>query len=113
MRIVISLLNEPQLLPLALVEPGLDTVGLLELLQRQDQQLLCRACRRGVGRGWAGSAATRASGRRWCRCHGLFGGAVGPVLQVVVLLLLLRLQVQPGHLGNIRRDQKRFFILKG
>ena len=39
MRIIVCLLNETKLLSLALVQPRLDTVGLLESLQRQDQQL--------------------------------------------------------------------------
>ena len=39
MRIVISLLDQSKLLSLALVKPALDAVGLLQSLQRQDQQL--------------------------------------------------------------------------
>ena len=37
--VVVSLLDQPELLSLALVEPALDTVGLLQSLQGQDQQL--------------------------------------------------------------------------
>ena len=39
MGIIISLFNETKLLSLALVQPGLDTVGFLQPLQSEDQQL--------------------------------------------------------------------------
>ncbi len=110
MRIVISLLNEPELLPLALIEPGFDAVGLLEPLQRQDQQLrvvLVGEWREGDGREAPRLQPVDGGGVDGDR---LLGGDVGTVLQVVVLPLLLSLQVQPDHLANIRRDQKRFLF---
>lgn len=39
MRVVVRLFDETQFFPLALIEPRLDRVGLLQPLQREDEQL--------------------------------------------------------------------------
>ena len=94
--IVVSLLNEPELLALALVEAGLDAVGLFQSLQGENEQLGVVLV--GEGReGYGGEAARlEPMDGGGVDGHGLLGGDVGTVLQVVVLPLLLRLQVQPG-----------------
>ena len=94
--IVVSLLNEPELLALALVEAGLDAVGLFQSLQRQDQQLGVVLVRQRGERDGLELPRLQPVHRGGVDGHGLLGGDVGPVLQVVVLPLLLRLQVQPG-----------------
>jgi hypothetical protein len=93
--IVVSLLDEPQLLTLTLIEAGLDAVGLLQPLQRQNEQLgvmLVGEGREGDGGEPAGLQPVDSGG---VDGDGLLGGDVGTVLQIVVLPLLLGLQVQP------------------
>mmetsp|Transcript_6179 Transcript_6179/g.20144 ORF Transcript_6179/g.20144 Transcript_6179/m.20144 type:complete len:665 (-) Transcript_6179:1552-3546(-) len=93
--IVVGLLDEPQLLPLVLIQPRVDPVVLLEPLQREDQQLrvvLVRQRRKRDGRELARLEPVH---RQRVDRHALLRRHVRPVLQVVVLPLLLRLEPQP------------------
>lgn len=80
-RVIIRLLDEPQLLTLALIEARLDAVGLLQPLQSEDQQLGVVL----VGQGWEGDWG-KASGLQPVHGggvdgHCLLGGDVGAVLE--------------------------------
>mmetsp|Transcript_62206 Transcript_62206/g.196852 ORF Transcript_62206/g.196852 Transcript_62206/m.196852 type:complete len:623 (-) Transcript_62206:2053-3921(-) len=93
--VVVGLLNQPELLSLLLVEPHRRGVTLLEPLEREDEQLgvvLVAQGREGDGRELARLEPVH--GRR-VDGHGLLGGHVGPILEVVVLPLLLSLEPQP------------------
>ena len=100
-RVVVSLLDQPQLLALTLVQTTLHTVRLLQPLQSQDQQLrVVLVGERGEGDGGEPAALQPVD------CGGVYGngllrGDVGPVLQVVVLPLLLRLQVESGEAAQV------------
>ena len=92
-RVVVSLLNQPELLSLTLVESALHTVGFLQSLQSQDQQLSVVFV--GEGREGYGRKPPRLQpmDRGGVDSHGLLGADVWPVLEVIVLPLLLGLQV--------------------
>ena len=80
--VVVSLLDQPELLSLALVEPALDTVGLLQPLQSQDQQLGVVL----VGEGREGDGG-ETPGLQPVNCrrvdgNGFLRGGVGTVLKV-------------------------------
>mmetsp|Transcript_4532 Transcript_4532/g.13244 ORF Transcript_4532/g.13244 Transcript_4532/m.13244 type:complete len:1314 (+) Transcript_4532:2393-6334(+) len=90
--VVVGLLDEAQLLALGLVEPRLDGVVLLEALEREDEELgvvLVGEGREGDGRELAALEPVHGRG---VDGHRLLGAHVGPVLEVVVLALLLRLE---------------------
>ena len=93
-RVVVSLFNEPQLLSLALVETTLHTVGLLQPLQSQDQQLGVVLV--GEGREGDGGEPTTLQpvDGGGVDGHCLLCCDVGSILQVVVLSLLLSLEVE-------------------
>ena len=91
-RVVVGLLDQPQLLALLLVQADGHGVLLLEALERQDEQLGVVLVRERRERDRAELAALEpVHGGRVDR-DGLLRCDVGPVLQVVVLALLLRLQ---------------------
>lgn len=116
-RVVVRLFNQPQFLALALVQTALDAigrggkvnfrsaglapspspVGLLESLQSQDEQFGVMF----VGEGREGyrrePSALQPVDHGGVDGHRLLRGDVRPVLQVVVLSLLLRLQVEPSQ----------------
>mmetsp|Transcript_3491 Transcript_3491/g.11579 ORF Transcript_3491/g.11579 Transcript_3491/m.11579 type:complete len:907 (-) Transcript_3491:778-3498(-) len=91
-RVVIGLLDEAELLALRLVEARGGRVRLLEPLEREDEQLgvvLVRERREGDRRELARLEPVHHGG---VDRHSLLGRDVGPVLEVVVLALLLRLE---------------------
>ena len=96
MRIIISLFNQSQFLSLTLVQSTLDTVGLLQSLQSQDQQLgvvFVGEGREGDGSEPPGLQPVDSGGVDGDR---LLRTDVGSILQIVVLSFLLSLQIQPG-----------------
>lgn len=94
-RVVVGLLDKAELLALRLVEPALDAVGLLEVLERQDEQLRVVLVVERRERDRRELAALEPVHRRGVDRDGLLGGDVRPVLEVVVLPLLLGLEPQP------------------
>ena len=97
MGVVVGLFDETELLALRLVESALDTVCLLEALEGQDEQLgVVLVGERGEGNGGE-AAALEPVDRGGVDSHRLLRCDVRPILQVVVLSLLLRLQVESGE----------------
>ena len=93
-RVVVRLLDEPELLPLLLVQADGGGVLLLQALEREDEQLrvvLVAQRREGDGRELA---ALEPVHRRGVDGHRLLRRDVRAVLQIVVLPLLLRLEPQ-------------------
>mmetsp|Transcript_18309 Transcript_18309/g.41881 ORF Transcript_18309/g.41881 Transcript_18309/m.41881 type:complete len:429 (+) Transcript_18309:3998-5284(+) len=102
--IVVSLFDEPQLLPSRAVEPGAEPVLFLHPLQGQDEQfgvVFVTQGREGYGHELARFQPVDGGG---VDGHRLLGGDVGPVLEIVVLPLLLRLEPQTGETSEIFLD---------
>mmetsp|Transcript_19442 Transcript_19442/g.63358 ORF Transcript_19442/g.63358 Transcript_19442/m.63358 type:complete len:470 (-) Transcript_19442:1597-3006(-) len=100
-RVVVGLLDQAQLLALRLVEARGGRVGLLQPLQRQDEQLgvvLVRERREGDGRELARLEPVH---HRGIDGDGLLGRDVRPILEIVVLALLLRLEPQPSEPAEV------------
>ena len=94
MWVVERLLDQGELFTLRLIQTALDTVRLLELFERQDQQLgIVLEVERREGNRLETPAFKPVYGRRVNR-HSRLGGDVWAVLEVRILALLLGLEVQ-------------------
>lgn len=101
MRDALGLLDERELLALRGVEPALDRVGLLELLEREHEQLGVVLVRQGRERDRRKLSALEPVDDRGVDGDGLLGRDVRPVLEVRVLALLLGLEVQPREPAEV------------
>lgn len=101
MGIVISLLNETQLLTLGLVKSALHTVSLLETLKRKNKEfgVVFVVERREGNRSEFTAFEPVNSG--CVDSHSLLSGDVGTILEVVVLSLLFCLEPETGESSKI------------
>lgn len=104
--VIVSLLDEGELFPLRLVETSVYRVGLLELFEGEHEKLgvvLVREGREGDGGEFPGLEPVNGRG---VDGDGLLRADIGSVLEVPVLPLLLRLEVETGKTTEVLPDDR-------